>query len=269
MKTQGRSFARLASGVLTALCVALVLPPTEARAAIVTFLTFDEPGVNDGNVGYAGGETPLIGASIDVDLILGTDTPAHSGVANAVACVDCSLTFSTGNRIAVPSSPVMVFAGGGSISIAGTVPGAGIPTPQLLMVGEITGPASLPSSAAIDVFPGTLVTAGVFAVFRDIKNVALAEYFGLQGGADQTWAGVFAIGLAGLENVQTGAFIAEVWGGGGPYGAFVHNVPIPEPQTWVLFGVGLAAIALRCRAARARRNNAGNPQDYACMRRKT
>jgi hypothetical protein len=233
-----------------ALCALPVLLSTEARGAIITFVTFDQPGINDGNVVYVGGETPLFG-SIDVDLILGTDTPLNSGLTNAVACLDCKLNFATGNRIDVPSSPVLVFAGGGSLQIEGTVPGAGIPTQTPLMVGEITGPSSLPSSVAIDVIPGALVTAGVFAVFRDVKDAALADYFGLPGGGGQTWAGVFGIGLAGLENIQTGAFITEVWGAGGPYGAFVHNVPIPEPQTWLLLFVALATIGLRCRAAQA------------------
>jgi hypothetical protein len=268
MKMHRGSFARLVGAVLTVLCVVLALPPTEARAAIITFLTVDQPDVNDGNVVYEGGETPLVG-SIDVDFILATDTPLHSGASNALACFDCRLTFLTGNRLSIPSSPVLVFASGGTIAMVGTVPGAGIPTRQLLMAGEITGSSSLPSSAAIDVIPGAYVAAGVFAVFRDVKNVALADYFGLQGGGGQAWAGAFAIGLAGLENVQSGAFVTEVWGGGGPYGAAVLNVPIPEPQTWLLCGVGLAAITLRCRAARTRRNNARNSQDYARIPRKT
>ena len=255
MKTQGGSFARILGGLLTALCATLLLPCTEARAAFITFLTVDETDVNDGIVAYGGGLTPM-GGIIDVDYIVGTDTPLNSGAASVLTCVDCKLTFSTGDRIDLPSSPFLVFAGGGSMKIDGTVPGAGIPTQQPLLEGVITTPSSLPSAAAIDVLPGVLLTAGVFAVFRDFKNAALADYFGLPGGEDQSWAGVFGIGLAGVEDIETGAFLSEVWGGGGQYGAFVLNAPIPEPQTWLLFGFGIAAIGRRCMAARMRRNEA-------------
>jgi hypothetical protein len=213
MITKRASFACFFGGALVALCASLVLPCIEARGAIITFVTIDEPGVNDGNVWYAGGEMPLVGA-IDVDFILGTDTLINSGLTNFVACADCRLNFVTGPRVASPL-PALAFASGGGVWIEGTIPDAGISTPQIPLAGEITGPPSFPSSFAFDLIPGALVTAGAFAVFRDVKNAALADCFGLPGG-DQPWAGVFGIGLAGLEDIQTGAFITEVYGGGGP-----------------------------------------------------
>jgi hypothetical protein len=136
--------------------------------------------LEDKNVWYAGGESPLVGA-IDVDFILGTEAPINSGLTNFVACADCRLNFVTGPRVASPL-PALVFASGGGVWIEGTIPGAGISTPQILLAGEITGPPSFPSSFAFDLIPGALVTAGVFAVFRDVKNAALADYFGLPGG---------------------------------------------------------------------------------------
>ena len=220
----------------------LALPLT-SHAALIGFLTADEPGVDDGAVLYAGGATPLIGGPIDVDYIFGIDTPLNEGLANGLACVDCKLTFFTGNSLQVPG--IHLFGGGGLLSVVGAIPGAGVATPQSLLIGEITG------ALVLDLSPDALFLGGMLASFRDLKDAALTDYFGLPQG--QVWNGIFAMGLLGVDDLASGGFVAGVYGFQDAFAGAIISFPIPEPQTWLLFALGLAGIALRVARAECKR----------------
>src|SRR5262249_20790082 len=159
--------------------------------------------------------------AIDVDFIFGVDSPVNSGLANQLACVACTLSFTTGNRLPVPG---LVFGGGGAIVIAGTIPAIGITTNAVLMAGSFNG--------AVAIFNATsgLITGLTAASFLDFKNPDLAGYFGLPGGLSNIWTGDLAIGLTGIEDGATNAFvtgIANLIPDSGIGGVVQNRIPVP------------------------------------------
>lgn len=218
--------------VLPVVLVSMLALPLAARAALIGFITADESNVNDGALIYAGGATPLIGGPIDVDFIFGIDTPLNEGLENGIACVDCKLAFVTGNSLQIPG--IYVFGGGGVLAMEGAVPAAGIDDSQALLLGEITG------ALVLDLSPDAVFLGGVLASFRDLKNTALTDYFGLPQG--QVWNGIFAMGLLGLNDPTSGAFVAGVYGYEGQLAGALINLPVPEPSTWLLFLLGVAGV---------------------------
>jgi len=228
----------------------LALPAWEARAATINFLTIDQPDVVDGAIGYAGGPNRMVAGvggvrAIDVDFIFGTDTALHSGLGAGIACVNCTLSFFTGIRA---SGPGLAFDGGGQIAVVGTVPAAGILAPRLLLAGTFEG------AFVVDVDPAASELVA-FAAFLDVKSSDLASYFGMPGGPDQLWHGAFGMGLVGVPNPVTGAFLMEVVGGVNNFAGLIINT-IPTPGTLSLFALVLLGMSVSGVAARRRMTTA-------------
>jgi len=224
-----RQYSRPLGGLLaTFACLAALVMPASA-APMLNFLIVDEVGVSDGLVAYGGGATPMatVGDGIDVDLIFGTGTPLNSGLGSGIACVSCKLTFLTGDRLALPGR---VFDGGGFLALSGLVPAAGIVTPQILMAGAFEG------ALVVDLNPlSGALTGFTAASFLDFKNEQLADYFGLPG-FPVVYTGGLLIGLTGVEDPATGAFLAGILDGG-----LVTN-QVPSPGTLLLAMLGLLAL---------------------------
>lgn len=258
-----RSITDLAVSALKVLTIAvapmLALTVPDARAVGIVFGTLDTPNASDGNIVYQGGPVPMFSGivgvpAIQIDFVFGLNTPLNSGEANQLACVACTFSFTTGNRL---NSPSLLFDGGGSIVINGTVPGAGITIPQDLLSGQFTSPVTVVTSN-IGNFTGVAAGAAL-----DTKNQQLASYFGLPGGPTTQWSGSFIMGLQGFES-NNGAFAAEIsgaalvpiLGGNGSVGGyFVNQLPVPEPHVWMMMAVGLGIVMLQLN----RRRQAGMP----------
>ena len=180
-----------------------------------TVLDFDVPALdNPGTISYAGGASPLVGLGIAIDRIDAISTPLHTG--ETLGCVGCTLSFTTGSFIA--SGPdTWRFAGGGSITITGSIPSLGISDATLL-----TGTFD---SARVDALGDSLKLTGAF--FRDAKDEMLLAHFGIP--ASSVFSGSFGIN-----------FIAD-GDPGDPFssdlvlsGDVVNKLRVPEPGTAAL-----------------------------------
>lgn len=238
--TCGKSVLSAAKTLLGAVVLMVALPMAAPHAYTIDFVTLNQTGP-DGNVAYLGGATPMFSGStgvpaIDVDFIFAPDSPLNSGLANQVACVACTLSFATGNRLPVPG---LVFDGGGTIFITGMVPDVGITTTQVLMAGSFSG--------AVAIFNATsgVVSGFTAASLLDFKNPVLASFFGVPGGLSNIWTGNMAIGLTGFEDAATNAFaagIADLAPGSG-IGGVIQNA-IPAPGTLLLVALGLLGVGV-------------------------
>jgi hypothetical protein len=145
---------RWMKSVGVALMVAL---PMSAGADPI--LKFDDPVMPGGTVSYAGTGGPALGQDILFQSILGLDTPANTGV--TLDCVGCLLNFQTGNNTvegALGGAPWQ-FAGGGQITIVGSIPTLGIGPGTTLLSGSFSGVGvELVSSVTFGTFSGAAST---------------------------------------------------------------------------------------------------------------
>ena len=176
---------------------------------------------------------PLIGTDIEVDNVVGLDTPANSG--SPITISNGRLNFSTGGSLTQPGDAMWMFAAGGHIAITGAVPAAGIldDTTVLLSGGfEIA-----------QVIPVGLTFHVAVAEFLDIKDPTLAEFFGLSGGHGATFRGnmnlsFLAFGSTAASRLDDGFESFILYSGG------IVNTPpamVPTPaSTWM--GVGMLGL---------------------------
>jgi hypothetical protein len=221
-----------------ALGLTLLLPMT-ARAEPV--LQFNDPIARGGTIVYDGAGGPATGTDILLQNIVGVDTPKNNGA--ALACLGCTLSFTTGANIS-EGPDIWGFAQGGSFQLTGSVPGAGIIAPALLIDGTFTVVPlpGLPPFAAIE-GSGTPGFGLFFGSGPDVKSPLLAAFYGL-GPA----------GSAGFTILQAGTFSFDPATGafsGTNNGANINNfATVPNPAALLLLGAGLAAAALGALAGR-------------------
>jgi hypothetical protein len=218
---------RWMKSVGVALMVAL---PMSAGADPI--LKFDDPVMPGGTVSYAGTGGPALGQDILFQSILGLDTPANTGV--TLDCVGCLLNFQTGNNTvegALGGAPWQ-FAGGGQITIVGSIPTLGIGPGTTLLSGSFSGVGvELVSSVTFGTFSG----AGF-----DTKHPQLAAFYGL---AEQFQFATTAI-QAALQANGNGAFSGTVVNADLNNTAAAPPTQVPYPATALLIGACLVGASL-------------------------
>jgi hypothetical protein len=208
---------------IVALGMMSLLPMTAGAEPV---LQFNDPIARGGTIVYGGAGGPAIGTDILIQGIVPIDTPDNNDV--ALTCLGCTLSFTTGNNIS-EGPDLWTFALGGSFQLTGSVPGAGIIAPAVLIDGTFSDSNPLQSSNG-DI--GLFFGAGV-----DVKHPLLAAFYGL--GPDGFAFGSTIVQFGFSFDPATGAF------SGTSIGANINNfATVPNPAALLLLGAGLAAASL-------------------------
>lgn len=188
-----------------------------AQAFVIDF--FISPGA--GQISYAGGDAPLVGANIPIVSVLGIDTPDHAGIMYAVT--NGFLNFATGNQ---DGSSGWNFLGGGTITITGTTSfGASGTLLENTTVGFL-------NAQVISLGDTGFKIAG--AAFMDTKNEFLKSWFGVSDLPQFTGA----LNISFLTNATPpDEFISDVVLSGD-----VANAPVPPSV--LLLGSGLLGLTV-------------------------
>lgn len=206
-----------------------VFASTASASAILSFDDNDDPNIQNGTLSYDGAGGALIGSGIDFVSVFASNT-ANDGV---YICDGCELNFTTGANIS--EGPfAWLFAGGGSISITGTVKdGATVIASGTLLSGFFSG--------AITIGAGTnLSDLGMTGLGSDTKNADLLDFLGLT----DTPFSFASTNIAAANAIYNGigGFTAEVTN------ADLDNTA-PEPAISALIGLGLLGLGLARRRA--------------------
>lgn len=192
----------------------------QAGPVLQPTLDFGIVAPSPGSISYAGGANPLVGTNIEVDNVVGLNTPLNNNV--LAPCVGCALNFTTGN-FAGSTSTTWTFGPGGSISIVGGIPTMGIPAGTTLLSGTFT------DNPVVTALGPTFRIAG--AVFVDRKHPRLVEFYGLPSGVE--YSGAFNISFEATGLPPGGFASSRVLSGD------VVNSPISIPSSLLLIGSGL------------------------------
>jgi hypothetical protein len=232
MKVWSKAFS-----LALALSVALA---SQAHAA--SLLDFGVIAPTTGSISFGGGTNPLKGINISVDNVTGLGTPLNGGLAGQRNCIGCLLNFTTGPATAgtwnfgSAGTTLITLIGGVDLNNNTILDAGDVPAGTTLLSGSFTGTTV--------VFPlsGGFRIAG--AAFVDVKDSALAAFYGLPGGA---------------SNLYTGGFNLSFLATGTPFNAFsssqvlsgdITNQPpqgtqreIDLPSSLLLLGSGLVGFA--------------------------
>ena len=187
--------------LILTLIMALCVP---AQAAILDFI-IQPP--TAGIISYAGDDSPLLGSLIEVDGVVGLDTPLHNNTFLPLS--NTFLNFTTGNFDSAGTNN-WVFQGGGSITVTG------------LLAGTFTSAEVVTTGDSFKV---------VIAGFTDTKTGEILSYYGV---GSSGWIGGLNLSFAAAGD-PPGAFAStNIFSGN------VVNTPLPP--TLLLLGTGLLGI---------------------------
>ena len=181
-----------------------------------------------GELSYDGEGGALVGTDLVLDMILGIDTPANSGL--ALNCIDCKLNFTTGDNI-LEGPPVYIFGAGGSLTITGTVETQG----GMTIFDVADGPFLTGSFTEDVVGLGTSSALTFTSIGVDQIASQITSYFGVNTN-DFTFAQT-SIAMSDVSILGNGGFVGEV-----DDVDMVNNAIVPEPAT--LFGLGVVTAGL-------------------------
>lgn len=159
------------SGWKTCIAAAVVVATFGGGSAqAMTQIDFGIIAPTTGVISYAGSATPLIGTGIEIDEVVGLNTPLNNF---DVLTIDMGiLNFATGNLVSAGPTN-WTFDAGGSIEITGKIPAIGINVSEVLLTGNFT------SGAVVAVGSLFKVTVGSFL---DFKHDDILAHYGLPAG---------------------------------------------------------------------------------------
>ena len=222
-----------------ALLSASILLISNAQAAMQ--LDFNIAAPTSGNISYAGGNSSLIGSSIDVDNVVATGTSLHNNITSL--CITCTLQFVTGPLDNYdPVTSTWSFTSGGSIEISGGI--------------DFTDNSSLSDIAAgSTLLTGTFQQAKVFELasgifnfsilggsFVDNKNPLLLAYYGLP--TSVAYTGGLNLSFSSSANGNGGFQSDSIYSGD------IVNTPVPLPPALLLLLSGLTTLLWKGRVNR-------------------
>jgi len=221
------------ASVLTLMLGMGLLDPS-LHPAMAMQLNFNMNAPTSGSVSYGGTGGGLVGTNIDVDNVVGADTPANTNVTST--CLNCMLDFTSGS-LSNSGGPNpnnngwWRFSGGGSITITGGVDFQG--TTNDISLGSTLLSGTFGSAFVQDLgSPGFRVT---FGNFTDTKHPDLLAYYGMPGG---TYNGALTLLFTAVNNGTGSAFTSTSVIGGS-----ISNIAaVPIPAAVWLFGSGLLGL---------------------------
>ena len=208
------------------------------QSAMAVELDFNISAPTSGTISYNGAGGGLTGLNIEVDNVVGLDTPANANVTSL--CVSCVLNFTSGSLSNAGGPPPSgnnngwwSFGSGGSISITGEVQLQGstdIPVGTTLMSGTFN------NAFVQDLGTQFRVT---FGSFSDTKHADLLSYYGLTPGP---FSGALTLLFGSVNGGVGSAFTSTSVFSGNVVNAPSPVEPVPVPAAVWLFGSGLVSL---------------------------